>query len=112
MRIIMFESAFSFASSLWTNFHAWHSVSQVNHAMIAISVLSALLITRITGSTGLITIPASFVILYVTAMVSNFGGSSIAMTEIGVFQKAVFFSVMGHFIGGIIILGIFKVADR
>lgn len=108
----MFESVFSVASSLWGNFHAWHPEGQINHAMIAISVLSALLITRITGSTGLITVPASFVILYVTAMLSNFGGSTFAMSEIGIFQKAVFFSVIGHFIGGLIVLGIFKVADR
>lgn len=108
----MFDSAFSVASSLWSNFHAWHFESQINQAMIAISVLSALLITRVTGSTGLITIPASFVILYVAAMMGNFGGSTIPMTEIGIFQKAVFFSVIGHFFGGLLVLGIFKVADR
>ena len=108
----MVETVLSVASTLWTNYHAWHPEDQVLYAITAISVLSAILITRMTGATALISIPASFVILYYSAMLCNFAALSIPMVEVGAFQKALIFAVIGHFIGGVLVLGLFKVAER
>ncbi len=108
----MVETALNVASTLWTHFHAWHPGSQVVYTMVAISALSAILITRMTGAAALIAIPASFVILYYSAMVSNFAALSIPMVAIGTIEKAMIFSVIGHFIGGMLVLGFFRVADR
>jgi hypothetical protein len=111
MRLIMVETALTTASILWTNFHAWHPASQVTYTIFAVSVLSAILITRMMGATALISIPASFVILYYSAMVGNFAALSIPMIEVGAIEKALIFSVIGHFVGGVLVLSIFRVAE-
>lgn len=108
----MVETALNVASTLWTHFHAWHPGSQVVYTMVVISVLSAILITRMTGAAALIAIPASFVLLYYSAMVSNFAALSIPMVAVGAVEKALIFSVIGHFIGGMLVLGVFRVTDR
>ena len=108
----MVETTVSVVTTLWTNFHNWHPGSLVLYTMLIISCLSAILITRMTGAIALIAIPASFVILYYSAMLCNYAAVSVPMVAVGEMQKALIFSVIGHFIGGLLILGIFRVAQR
>ncbi len=108
----MVETTVSAVTTLWTNFHNWHPGSQVLYTMLIFSCMSAILITRMTGAVALIAIPASFVILYYAAMLSNFAALSIPMIAVGAMEKALIFSVLGHFVGGLLILGIFRVAER
>ena len=108
----MFDTYFAMISTLWTNFHAWHPAYMVLYTIVGMSLVAAILLSRIIGKTSLITVPSSFVILFYSALLLNFGGLSIPMTETSEIQKAMIFSVLGHFMGGVMVLGIFKAASR
>ena len=108
----MVETAVSVASTLFGNFLAWHPAPQAVYIMIAMSALSAIIISRIVGSSPFVSVPLGFVVLYGAAMILNFAAVAIPMVEMNVLQKAMVFSVLGHFIGGIFVLGVFRLAER
>ena len=108
----MFDTLVDPVVKVWTSYNEWHPPLMMLYAIVGMSMASALVVWRVTGAMGLIAIPTGFVLLYYTAMVTNFAGMSFPLAGIGYFERALIFSTVGHFVGGVLLLGFFKVADR
>lgn len=96
---------------LWQGFTTWNPATEVNYAILSVSLLSALILQRFIGGLPFLTMPVSFVTLVLSARISNYLATGIDLAAVGDFQKAAAFSVVGHLVGGLLILAIFGVKE-
>jgi hypothetical protein len=100
------------ALRFWSEFTTWTPPQVVLYTILGFGVLSAWIMTRFAAAAPLFVGPISFIILTFAAMVSNFAARGQAMMGTTDLQKALLFTTVGHAVGGLILLALFKVSVK
>lgn len=106
------ENALDTFMRFWSDFSAWNPPHLTLNTIVAFGILSAWMMTRVVAAAPLFSGPVSFIILTVSAMLSNFAFREVGMMGTSEVQKALIFTVLGHAIAGILLLAIFKVGAK
>jgi hypothetical protein len=96
----------------WLQLSQWQPTHMTIYAIIIVAILAAVLSSRVTGGLGFVTVPVGFVVMYLCAYVANFSAQPYVVPGVDEFQRAIMFSACGAFVGGILMLLIFKVKEQ
>jgi hypothetical protein len=100
------------AMRFWSEFTTWTPPQVVLYTILGFGVLSAWIMTRFAAAAPLFVGPISFITLTFAAMVSNFVARGHAMMGTTDLQKALLFTTVGHAVGGLILLALFKASEK
>jgi hypothetical protein len=106
------EHYFDITVRFWTEFSAWHPPLVVWYTLLGFGAMSAWTITRFVSAPPMIAGPASFAMLTYAAMITNFAARTQVMMGTSEFQKALFFTVLGHAAAALVLLAIFRVTHK
>ena len=105
------DAGLNLFTDVWNAMSMWQIPLMTLYALLAVSCISTLLTSRLTGGISYVTLPTGFVIMYATGYIANFAGRTLHMPAIDDFQRGVIFSVIGHCVGGLFMLLLFKLKE-
>jgi hypothetical protein len=106
------EHYFDLVSRFIIDFSVWNTPPITLYTIMFFGVLSSWLMTRVVAASPLFAGPICFMILTFAAMLSNFSSRGISMMGTSEIQKTLIFTVLGHAVAGVVLLAIFKVAEK
>jgi hypothetical protein len=106
------ENAFDSFVKFWSDFNAWNPPHLTLYTIVGFGVLSSWIMTRIVAAAPLFAGPICFIILTVSALLSNFAFRAVGMMGTSEVQKALIFTVLGHAIAGVALLAVFRVGAK
>jgi hypothetical protein len=106
------EQYIDIAARFWNDFASWNPTALTMYSIVGFGVLSSWILTKFVAAPPLFSGPISFMILTFSAMISNFSARSFIMMGTSELQKALLFTVVGHAVGGLLLLAIFKVGEK
>jgi hypothetical protein len=99
------------AARFWNDFSVWNPPELVTFIVFGFGILAAWILSRRIAAPPLFSGPISFMILVFAGLMSNFSSRGIAMMGTSDIQRVMVFTVIGHVIASIIILGLFRVSS-
>jgi hypothetical protein len=93
-------------------FIAWGIPPTFSKLVIAFSLLTAILISRLSLSSAIVVIPTSFLFLVFCAIGTHWYLQDVSLVGVDPFRKILTALIVGQSLGGLVMMAVFKTGNR